>query len=183
MSRIDGTRRSLILSETVNGLTPVLLLFSIFLTFRGHNAPGGGFAGGLVMAAAIVLRYLASGAEGVRSLRIDPILLIGSGLALAIAVGIGAMVSGQDFLESTIWHLRLPLVGEVKVVSSALFDIGVHVVVVGVVMAILVAFVEADDEVARENLARALRDGTHTDRSALDGDEVPGPHDDHGAPR
>ncbi|MEZ5270248.1 MAG: hypothetical protein R2789_17430 [Microthrixaceae bacterium] len=38
MSNLDGTRRSIILSETVNGLTPVLLLFSVFLTFRGHNA-------------------------------------------------------------------------------------------------------------------------------------------------
>lgn len=158
MSRIDGTRRSLILSETVNGLTPVLLLFSIFLTFRGHNAPGGGFAGGLVMAAAIVLRYLGSGAEGVRSLRIDPIVLIGTGLAVAIAVGTAALFSGQGFLESTIWKLHPPLIGEVKIVSSSIFDIGVHVLVVGVVMAILVAFVEADDEVARANLARSQRD-------------------------
>ncbi|MCB1269851.1 MAG: hypothetical protein KDB31_00385, partial [Microthrixaceae bacterium] len=65
MSGTDGTRRSMILAETVNGLTPVLLAFSIFLTFRGHNAPGGGFAGGLVMAAAVILRYLASGPEAV----------------------------------------------------------------------------------------------------------------------
>ncbi len=157
MSRIDGTRRSLILSETVNGLTPVLLLFSIFLTFRGHNAPGGGFAGGLVMAAAIVLRYLGSGPEGVRSLRIDPIVLIGSGLSIAIAVGTGSLASGGSFLQSAIWKLHPPLLGEIKIVSSALFDIGVHILVVGVVMAVLVAFVEADDEVARANLARARR--------------------------
>lgn len=153
MNRLDGTRRSLILNETVNGLTPVLLMFSVFLTLRGHNAPGGGFAGGLVMAAAIVLRYLASGVEGVRSLRVDPILLTGAGLLLAIAVGSGAVASGHDFGESTIWTLHPPLIGEVKVVSSALFDIGVHIVVVGVVMSILVAFVEADDEIARADTA------------------------------
>ncbi len=167
MKRLDGTRRSLILSETVNGLTPVLLLFSIYLTFRGHNAPGGGFAGGLVMASAIVLRYLGSGPEGIRSLRIDPILLIGSGLALAIAVGTGALAAGNGFLESTIWKFHLPLIGTVKLVSSAIFDIGVAVLVVGVVMAILMAFVEADDEMARANRARAARARNEDEEGSL----------------
>ena len=168
MSNLDGTRRSIILSETVNGLTPVLLLFSVFLTFRGHNAPGGGFAGGLVMAAAIILRYLGSGPAGIRSLRIDPIMLMGIGLALAIATGTSALLSGKGFLESTIWKLHPPLIGEMKIVSSSVFDIGVHILVVGVVMAILVAFVEADDEVARSRPAvkRPARDRSNdSDRS------------------
>lgn len=151
MSRLDGTRRSIILSETVNGLTPVLLVFSVFLTFRGHNAPGGGFAGGLVMASAIILRYLGSGPAGVRALRIDPIVLMGTGLAISVATGTWALLKGDGFLESTIWKLHPPLIGEMKVVSSSMFDIGVHILVVGVVMAILVAFVEADDEVARSH--------------------------------
>ncbi len=103
------------------------------------------------MGAAVILRYLASGVDGVRSLRIDPILLIGTGLSLALLTGLGALVSGEDFLESAIWHLDVPLIGDIKFVTSALFDIGVHILVVGVVMSILVAFVEADDEVARSD--------------------------------
>lgn len=147
MSAPHGNRRSVILSETVNGITPILLLFSIFLTFRGHNAPGGGFAGGLVMGAAVILRYLASGPPGIRSLRIDPIMLIGAGLTLAVAVGITSLAADGSFLESAIWKFELPVIGKIKFVSSSLFDIGVHVLVVGVVMAVLVAFAEADDEV------------------------------------
>ena len=46
----------------------LILIFSVYLLFRGHNAPGGGFAGGLVMGSAVVLRYLASGPRGLRSL-------------------------------------------------------------------------------------------------------------------
>jgi multicomponent Na+:H+ antiporter subunit A len=153
MSPTPVNRRSIILTETVNGLTPILLLFSVFLTFRGHNAPGGGFAGGLVMGAAVILRYLASGAAGIRSLRIDPIALMGAGLCLALAVGSASLLWGQSFLESAIWKLQVPLIGKVKFVSSSLFDIGVHILVLGVVMAILVAFVEADDEVARAQAA------------------------------
>lgn len=146
MTTTPRSRRSVILTETVNGLTPVLLLFSIFLTLRGHNAPGGGFAGGLVMGSAVVLRYLASGPRGVRSLRVDPIVLIGTGLLIALGVGLTSLFIDGSFLESAIWKWHVPVVGDVKIVSSSLFDIGVHVLVVGVVMAITVAFAEADDE-------------------------------------
>ena len=146
MTTTPRSRRSVILTETVNGLTPVLLLFSIFLTLRGHNAPGGGFAGGLVMGSAVVLRFLASGPRGVRSLRIDPIVLIGTGLLLALGVGLTSLLVDGSFLESAIWKWHVPVLGDVKIVSSSLFDIGVHVLVVGVVMAIVVAFAEADDE-------------------------------------
>lgn len=138
--------RSVILTATVNGLTPVLLLVSVFVTFRGHNAPGGGFAGGLIMAAAIVLRYLADGPRGVDRLRIDPVVLIGVGLLIALCTAIAPLLAGEPLLESAIWKFDVPLIGEVKVVSSAFFDIGVHVLVLGVITAIVLAFVRADDE-------------------------------------
>ena len=134
------------LTETVNGLTPVLMLFSIFLTLRGHNAPGGGFAGGLVMGSAVVLRYLAAGPRGVRSLRVDPIVLIGTGLLIGVVVGLTSLVADGSFLESAIWKFDVVVFGKIKIVSSSLFDIGVHVLVVGAVMAVIVALAEADDE-------------------------------------
>lgn len=146
MTTSTTPRWSVVLTTTVNGITPVLLLFSVFLTLRGHNAPGGGFAGGLVMGSAVVLRFLASGPTGIRSLRIDPIALIGGGLALAIAVGVASLVVDDAFLESAIWKWTVPVIGEVKIVSSSLFDIGVHILVVGAVMGVIVAFAEADDE-------------------------------------
>jgi multicomponent Na+:H+ antiporter subunit A len=146
MNPPERPRRSVVLTETVNGLTPVLVLFSIFLTLRGHNAPGGGFSGGLVMGSAVVLRYLATGPKGLRALRIDPIVLIGTGLLIALAVGLTSLVADGSFLESAIWEFDVTVLGAVKIVSSSLFDIGVHVLVVGVVMAVIVALAEADDE-------------------------------------
>ena len=146
MSVPPRSRRSVVLTETVNGITPVLLLFSIFLTLRGHNAPGGGLAGGRVMGSAVVQRILAAGPRGVRTLRLDPNLLIGTGLVLALSVGLTSLIVDGSFLESAIWKWHVPVVGDIKIVSSSLFDIGVHVLVVGVVMAIIVAFAEADDE-------------------------------------
>ncbi|MFN3218171.1 MAG: MnhB domain-containing protein [Acidimicrobiales bacterium] len=137
---------STVLTNTVNGITPIVLAFSIFLTLRGHNAPGGGFSGGLVMGAAVILRYLAAGPAGIRNLRIDPVVLMGAGLVLAMVTGLTSLVVDDAFLESAIWKSDVALIGEIKIVSSSVFDIGVHILVVGVVMAVLVAFVEADDE-------------------------------------
>jgi multicomponent Na+:H+ antiporter subunit B len=48
-------RYSVILRTTGHVLLPLLMLFSVFLLLRGHNAPGGGFIGGLVAAAAVTL--------------------------------------------------------------------------------------------------------------------------------
>ena len=141
----DATPRSVILSTTANGLIPVLLLVSVYLTFRGHNAPGGGFAGGLVMATAVVLRYLADGPRSMDRVRIDPVALIGVGLLISLAVAVAPLLVGGELLESAIWKLDLPVIGTVKVVSSAGFDIGVHVLVLGAVLTIVMAFVRADE--------------------------------------
>ena len=67
-------------------------------------------------------------------------------LVLALSVGLTSLIVDGSFLESAIWKWHVPVVGDIKIVSSSLFDIGVHVLVVGVVMAIIVAFAEAADE-------------------------------------
>jgi multicomponent Na+:H+ antiporter subunit A len=139
-------RRSVILTLSARALTPVLLLVSIFVTFRGHNAPGGGFAGGLIMGAAVVLLYLAEGMPAVRRLRLDPVLLIAAGLGVAVATTAAPLLFGANVMDSQIWHLDVPVIGDVKFVTAAVFDIGVHILVVGVVVAILLAFAQADDE-------------------------------------
>lgn len=139
-------RRSVILEVSARALTPVLLLVSLYVTFRGHNAPGGGFAGGLIMGAAVVLRYLSDGVAGVDRMRLDPVWLIAGGLGLSVAVNAAPLAFGLDVMDSRLWDLHLPLVGDVHVVTAGFFDVGVHVLVLGVVMAILLAFVRADAE-------------------------------------
>jgi multisubunit Na+/H+ antiporter MnhB subunit len=133
-------RRSAILDEADRWLFPVILTVSVYLTFRGHNAPGGGFAGGLVAGAAFVLRFLAGGAMSVRRstiARSTP--LIGAGLFLATATALAPVMGGDALLESTIWKPRVPLIGTVKIVSSAIFDVGVYLLVIGVVLTVLLA--------------------------------------------
>lgn len=161
-------RRSVILSVSARALTPVLLMVSIYVTFRGHNAPGGGFAGGLIMGAAVVLRYLAEGLDGVDRLRLDPVWLVAGGLGLAVVTTTAPLAFGLNVMDSRLWDVHVPLIGEVHTVSAAIFDIGVHILVVGVVMAILMTFVRADAEATRSTAeVIAAPDGSDTEQSEV----------------
>jgi multisubunit Na+/H+ antiporter MnhB subunit len=114
------------------------VVFSLYLLFAGHNAPGGGFVGGLVAGAALVLQYAGHGADSVRALlRVRHEVLLGAGLLLAGLTGLSPMLSGGQFLQSAYVELHLPLLGSVSLVSVLAFDIGVYLVVVGLVLAVL----------------------------------------------
>jgi multisubunit Na+/H+ antiporter MnhB subunit len=131
-------RRSELMETTARGLFHITLLISVWLTLRGHNSAGGGFAGGLVAATAFVMAWLAGGAEPLRRMvRVAPTTLIGVGLALATTTGLLPLLTGNEFLESDIARFDLPLIGEVKFVTSVIFDLGVYLLVVGVVLIVI----------------------------------------------
>ena len=130
--------RSLILHRAVEVVFPVALVFAVFLLFAGHNAPGGGFVGGLVAGAAFVLRYVDGGsAEVRRAARVHPETLVGTGLTMAAITGAVGWIDGGAFLESHKLSVDLPLLGTAKTTTSLPFDIGVMLVVVGLVIMIL----------------------------------------------
>lgn len=130
--------RSLILETSVSSLLHIALLFSIFLLFAGHNAPGGGFVGGLVAGAALVLQYVAGGSEAVRrTVRVAPQQLLAAGLILAIATGALPWLTGGEFLESTKLMVEAPVLGTIKTTTALPFDIGVYLVVLGLVAFVL----------------------------------------------
>jgi len=121
-------------------LLPLAMMVSLFFLLRGHNAPGGGFVGGLVFATAIILQYIVGGTLWVESrLRIHPLYWIAVGLLCAAAAGIVAGLAGEPFLASQAWHASLPLLGEIHLSTVLLFDLGVYLLVVGATVLMLVA--------------------------------------------
>jgi multicomponent Na+:H+ antiporter subunit B len=137
--------RGLILPTATTYLMPVLLLFSLFLLLRGHNEPGGGFAGGLVAAAAFVLLSVASGVSVARrALQVDPRSLVGVGLMLMIVSGlIAPLLYGEPYLTSHWW--KYPLGDyEVALGTPLLFDIGVYLGVAGTILLIVFSLEEED---------------------------------------
>jgi multicomponent K+:H+ antiporter subunit A len=121
-------------------LLPVSGVMAVFFFLRGHNAPGGGFVAGLVMAVGLLLQYVVSGTDWVEDrVRVAPRALIGFGLLLVVATGAASIVFGQPLLTSRALHLSLPMVGDIHLGTVMLFDAGVFCIVFGAAMLILVA--------------------------------------------
>lgn len=132
---------SLILNTTTRLLLVLLLLFSLFLLLRGHNEPGGGFTGGLVAAASFCLYLITYGADATRQLlRIDPKVLAAGGLLLAAIAGFPAFFAGAPFLTGLWDDTPVPLIG--KFGTPLIFDVGVYLLVTGVVVAIVLDLAE-----------------------------------------
>jgi multicomponent Na+:H+ antiporter subunit A len=129
---------SMIFEQVTRMIFHLTLLVSLYVALRGHNAPGGGFAGGLIAGAAFVFRLLAGGTSNRPAVgRLSPVVLIALGMLLAIGTGLAALVTGNEFLESSVFHVHPPLIGDVKLVSAGVFDIGVYLLVIGVVIIVL----------------------------------------------
>jgi len=131
-------RHPLMLRVLARPLLPLALLVSVYLFLRGHNAPGGGFIAGLVTGTAILLQYVAYGSDWARErLPWNYSTAIALGLLLATATGLASWAFGAPFLTSTFGYVHWPVVGEFELASAMMFDLGIYVVVVGVVMVIV----------------------------------------------
>ncbi|GAA3383268.1 Na+/H+ antiporter subunit A [Cryptosporangium minutisporangium] len=135
---VQAGLRSPILEVVTRLLFHTIVLFSVYLLFSGHNAPGGGFAGGLVVGLALVLRYLAGGRHELNvAAPVDAGLMLGTGLLIAVGTGVTAMLFGGEVLQSTLLDAHVPVLGHVHFVTSMIFDVGVYLVVIGVILEIL----------------------------------------------
>lgn len=133
--------KSIVVRTATRLLMPLLLVFSIFLLLRGHNAPGGGFVGGLVAAAAFTVYAIAFGVPGARiALGVGPRVLIGVGLLLAVASAFVAPVQGHLFMTGMWSEVYYPAIG--KLGTPLVFDFGVYLVVLGVMLTIILTLAE-----------------------------------------
>lgn len=147
--------RSLVLEVSTRLLFPTMLILSIWLLLIGHNHPGGGFVGGVVAGLAFVLRYLAGGRyELGEAMPIPAGYILGSGLFVATAGGALPLLYGNVPFESTLieWHLG-PL-GDLHFTTAMILDIGVYLLVVGLVVDLVSALgAEIDRQGERESRA------------------------------
>lgn len=129
--------RSKILQVTVDWLQPLLLLFSLFLLLRGHNAPGGGFSGGLVAGAAFILAALARGTDHVRQqMPCSPETLVRWGLFLGLTAALLPVLFGKAVFAALWIEPKIPVIGTAG--SFLIFDTGVYLLVMGFVLGVLI---------------------------------------------
>lgn len=145
---LSPLRRSLVMEVVTRLLFPVMVITSVYVLMSGHNWPGGGFAGGLIAGLALVLRYLAGGRHELDDAApVDAGAVLGSGMVVAVGSAVAPLAVGGSVLESYALDIHLPflaeahafgrvwpLLGDIHVVTSVFFDIGVYLVVIGLLL-------------------------------------------------
>jgi len=128
--------RSLIPTPMLAAVMPLLfclaVVFAGYLLLRGHDEPGGGFVGGMVVAISFVLLGMA-----VRQRRfflldhIAPLSLMMLGLAFATAAAVLPLIFKEGFMVAAFWK------GSTLFSTPFLFDLGVFLLIIGAVTAII----------------------------------------------
>lgn len=178
-------RRSVIVEIGTRLLFPALLVFSLFLLFSGHNAPGGGFSGGTVAGIAFITRYLAGGRfELHEAAPISPGRLLGIGMGTAVLAALAPVAFGGTILQTTVFDFQLPIFGPVHLATALFFDVGVYLVVVALVLDLLNSLGgEIDRQGEREGAQSPEMDFDDPDSDVLDVVDAPSPDELEGAAR
>lgn len=130
----------LILPAFSRPLVYLILIYAVYIFFRGHHNPGGGFVSGLMAASAWIIWGIAF--ERRAALALFPLnarYFISAGLLLVVSLGIAAAVLGYPFLTQAFAELELPLLGHVELATATLFDLGVWLVVFGAMKMIVIS--------------------------------------------
>lgn len=118
-------------------LSPYIMLFGLYVIFHGHYSPGGGFQGGTLLAASIILIRLAGGRLisrlQIRELFTTPLAIIG--VIIYLGTGIISILFGSYFLD----YEALPFPGSLDPAEFRYYGILIVEIGIGItVMAILV---------------------------------------------
>ncbi|MGJ9459070.1 Na(+)/H(+) antiporter subunit B [Oceanobacillus sp. CF4.6] len=116
----------------------IILTLAIYLFLSGHHSPGGGFIGGLVLASALVLLFIVYDIETVQqAIPVDFKLVAAFGAFIAVGTGFGSILFGVPFLSQSFAYFDLPFFGKTELTTVTIFEAGVALVVVGVVVTII----------------------------------------------
>lgn len=115
------------LSTASKVVLTLLLPLSLWIFWRGHNSPGGGFIGALVAASGIGLALLAGLSKpNAKTLRHASHWLCIAGLGVALLSAITPLLVGKSFFAGLWWHS-----GDLHLGTPLLFDLGVYLTVLG----------------------------------------------------
>src|SRR5699024_12521009 len=114
-----------------------------FLCFAVYISPGGGFVSCLVLSSAFVMLYLALDMDTInKGLHLNFIVVAAIGVFLAVGTGFLSLIRHESFLSQTLTHNFFPLIGDTELSTVTLFEAGVALTVVGVVVTIILSISE-----------------------------------------
>ncbi|MBU9722540.1 MULTISPECIES: Na(+)/H(+) antiporter subunit B [Bacillaceae] len=139
-------RTNFLMLHTITRIVSFIILsFSIYLFFAGHNNPGGGFIGGLMTATALLLLYISFDIKKIKkAIPFDYSTIIAIGLLIAIVTGLNSLLFGDPFLTQYFEYYTVPVLGEIELTTALPFDLGIYLVVVAVALLSILTIAEDD---------------------------------------
>jgi multicomponent Na+:H+ antiporter subunit B len=128
------TGDSVVVTKTVRAVVPFVLTYGVFTMLHGTKSVGGGFQGGVVVAAAVVTLAFAFGVGQTRAALAGSLLVGGAaaGLVAFAAVALGSLALGAGFLDVAAFESLLGADGPVYAVE--LVEVGIGTTVASVVV-------------------------------------------------
>ena len=130
-----------ILRVLAHVMLPLTLVIGICDVLYGHGQPGDGFTAGVIISIGIGFQYMVFGYSETRRRMtwLKPSALVGWGILLAIASGLGGLaLTGHFFGPADFGKLAgLPLPRGIHLSSSMIFELAICVSVVGSVILML----------------------------------------------
>ena len=130
---------SLIVRQASRFMIPFMQLFALYVIAHGHYSPGGGFQGGVILGASLILLAISFdlkfllGHWSEKSL----MLLVASGVFLYAAVGLACVFMGGNYLDYIVLDPILPGKGDMaRSHGILLVEIGVGITVMFSMVAI-----------------------------------------------
>jgi multisubunit Na+/H+ antiporter MnhB subunit len=134
---------SVILQIAARHMRPLLVIMSFLVLYRGHNEPGGGFIGGLMLGAALILYAMGFGVKKTQeSIVFRPVTLTAIGLLIALISGIPALLAGHVYMTGEWVTLFRDTWLELKLGTPLLFDLGVYFTVAGMLTLVMFSIME-----------------------------------------
>lgn len=133
--RIDSqwVPRDLIIRSTTRLLIPFIQIFALYVVAHGHHSPGGGFQGGVVLGASIILLAISQDLRSaIQKIRERTIALLSSlGVLLYAGTGFLCLMLGESFLD---YGALASILGTDRVMARSH---GILVVEIGVALAVM----------------------------------------------
>jgi multicomponent Na+:H+ antiporter subunit B len=117
--------------SAVRVVVPFVLTFGLYITFHGADSPGGGFQGGALIGAVILMLAFAFGIDSTRQWLGSRVVTLVAALGLFVfaAIGLGSIALGGGFLE----YVRYPIDHPTKLGIEAVEIGGIALIVAGVI--------------------------------------------------
>ena len=129
----EGQPPDIIIRVVCRCLVPFIQLFGLYVVVHGHSSPGGGFQGGVTLAASFVLLVLAEGRGALR--RRIPLgalnAFASAGVLLYAGLGVVCLALGANYLD----YGPLPF-AEPRSVGMLVIEIGVGITVMAAMLSI-----------------------------------------------